>query len=69
MKMMNKKGQYYPQPRQSYEHVNPVLIIGIAIIMIHFVLRAIQINSPSFVFGLGIIVILIGGFMSIADSV
>lgn len=63
--MMNKKGQYYqPQP-QPYSTLSPVLIVGIAVVLLHFILRAVQINSPWFVFNLGLVLCLLGGLMSI----
>jgi len=70
IKKFNKQGQYYaPQPRQPYQHVHPVLIVGIALVIIHFILPALKMKSHPFVFGLGVLVILIGGILSVMDSV
>ena len=65
----NKKGQYYPQPREPYKNIHPVLILGIVIVLIHFLLPVVKWNSHPWVFGFGVFVILIGGMLSVMNSV
>jgi len=65
--ILNKKGQYYPQP--SYSSIHPVLIIGIALFIIPFFFPVIHISPPQWVKSVlttgGILTIIIGGALSI----
>jgi hypothetical protein len=62
---MNKKAQQYYQPPPEYAHLSPVLVIGLAITVLHFLLPVMKIHSPGWVFAIGLVITLIGGFMSI----
>ena len=65
--LKNNKAQYYPRP--SYAFVHPVLILGIIIFVIPFLLPIIHVKLQSstntFISTVGVVVILIGGAMSI----
>ena len=70
MKINNKKGQYYAPPqRERYAHIHPVLIIGLAIVILHFLFPVMGMTSQSWVFGLGVFVTFVGGILSVMDSV
>lgn len=65
--ILNKKGQYYPQP--SYSNIHPVLIIGIMFFIVPFLLPVIGISPGNFIKGFfnfgGVLLILVGGALSI----
>ena len=65
--IMNKRGQYYPQP--SYMSVHPVLIIGIILFVIPFFFPVIKVYPPQWVKSIfttgGILTIILGGALSI----
>ena len=67
---MNKKAQYYERP--SYTTVHPVLIIGVALFILPFFLPVLGVNISSgfknILTTISIIVILIGGAMSIFSA-
>ena len=72
---MNNKGQYYRPPPQQPQGIrprygpHPVLIIGIIITVLPFFNNLLKIKVPTFFYPVGIVVILIGGVLSIMVNV
>lgn len=66
----DKKGQYYQQqPKGPYANIHPILIVGIIITVLRFLLPIMGIkNGIEWMFWLGLIVILVGGFLSALNS-
>lgn len=69
---MNKKAQYYQEPRPSYSAISPVFIIGIVMFCLPFVMPVFGVNMPNFIdnvlYGLGVIIILVGGMLSVYNA-
>jgi len=68
---MNKKGQYHERP--SYNGLSPVFIIGIVVFILPFVVPVFGFNDiptimKSICSGIGVIIILIGGALSIFNA-
>jgi len=69
--MKNKKAQYYqPRPREPYQGISPLLILGVIIFAFPMVMIAINVNIPFkfIIYIIGAIVIIFGVLHTIMNQ-
>ena len=65
---MNKKAQYVQNPSGPFGNVHPVLIIGVVIFVVPFFGPIIHLNIPTWINGVGVVVIILGAILSILKA-
>ena len=66
---MNKKAQYQPQQRESFQHLNLFIIMGVIVFIIpHFSSLVLKTTIPGWIQYIGVAFIIVGVIKAAGDT-